>query len=227
MLAEQPPGAPRDHGEVNRGESLIGSRIRYSRGVSDPRRIPRILFAGAVLTVSGLAALADMVGYAKIVDIRAESATTLAEHHHDWSRATEPARFKMITTTKNPFTAENTYSYLRVVDKGSGRELFRAPVPALTQLWISPDSRYVVGISNIQLWNPYQLVVFTRTGRRVLEKAFGGEPWVRQSVTNWIEWYKEPTPTIRLEEGQGWTSVWIEDREGKPRQFRFRTPPEG
>lgn len=167
---------------------------------------------------------ADMVGYSKVSDIRIESDRLVAEHHHDWSRATEPARFKMITTSKDPFTAENTYSYLRVVDKGTGKERFRAPVPALTLLWISPDSRFVVGLSSVKLWNPYQLVVFDASGRRLLAQDFTNDtrPGVSQTTTNAIFWFKEPNPTIRLAESKGSAVLSIEDPLGKIRDFRFK-----
>lgn len=193
------------------------------------RRNPRFATAmGAglvVVVVTAAIALADAVGYAKVSDIREQNEVLVVEHHHDWSRATEPARFKMITTTHDPFTAENTYSWLRVVEKASGKELFRAPVPALTQLWISPDSRFIVGISSIKLWNPFQLVVFTRSGKRVFQKDFTGDAThgIQQSVTNAIWWYRE-NPTIRLEEPGGTggdVHLWIDDRLGKPREFRF------
>ena len=118
-----------------------------------PLRIALPLLAASAL-------LADAVGYRAIVNLREQTDVVVAEHHHDWSRATEAARFKMITTTRDPFTQENTYSYLRLLDRASGRELFKKPVPALTHLWISPDSRFVVGVSNVKLWNPYQIVVF-------------------------------------------------------------------
>jgi hypothetical protein len=184
----------------------------------------RVLFV--LLAAASAAALADAVGYRGIKDVREENAVLLVEHHHDWSSATEPARYKMITTTKDPFTAENTYSWLRVVEKSSGRELFRAPVPALTLLWISPDSRYIVGLSSIKLWNPYQLVVFTRDGRRVFQKDFTADPTpgIQQSETNAIWWFKDPVPAIRIEEGKGGTDLWIEDRLGHPRRFHFTTP---
>src|SRR5262245_11911870 len=107
-----------------------------------PGPLLRRLASAAALFVP-TALLADAVGYAGIKDLKEENDVLRVEHHHDWSRATEPARYKMITTTNDPFTAENTYSYLRVVEKASGHELFRAPVPALTRLWISPDSKYV------------------------------------------------------------------------------------
>lgn len=183
----------------------------------------RLLTAGALL-LSAAAAAADAVGYAGVKDLAEENGVLRVEHHHDWSRATEPERYRMITTTKDPFTAANTYSYLRIVEKASGRELFRAPVPALTFLWISPDSKYIVGLSSIKLWNPYQLVVFTRDGRRLFERDFTGDPSpaVMQSVTNAIWWFKEPAPAMSIEERGGWVELSIEDRLGQPRRFRFR-----
>jgi hypothetical protein len=177
-----------------------------------------VLLNSAALLFASLLAFGDIVSYSKIVDLRAETGVVVAEHHHDWSRATQEARWKMDSTTKDPFTAENTYSYLRLLDRASGRELFKKPVPALTHLWISPDSRYVVGLSNVKLSNPYQLVVFSRSGRRILERSITAASWptVGESVTNWVFWYKEPTPTIRLE-----VTLSIEDRLGTPREFRF------
>ena len=182
----------------------------------------RFVSAGMLLLGAALA-LADAVGYRGIKDIKEENDVLRVEHHHDWSSATEPARYKMITTTHDPFTAENTYSYLRVVEKSSGRELFRAPVPALTLLWISPDSRYVVGLSSIKLWNPYQLVVFTRDGRRLYERNFTDDPSpaVMQSETNAVWWFKDPVPAIRIGESGGQVELTIEDRLGHPRRFRF------
>jgi hypothetical protein len=195
-----------------------------------PIRPSRMLTSGA-WTIVGAAtlllaavALADAVGYAGVVDLRSETGAVVAEHHHDWSRSTEGARFKMISTTKDPFTADNTYSYLRLLDKASGREIFRKPVPALTHLWISPDSRYVVGLSSIKLWNPYQIVVFSRSGVRIFERAVTAASWpgVFESVTNAVFWYEEPSPTIRLEEKQGAVTLSIEDTQGTLRPFRFR-----
>ncbi len=207
----------------HRSDRSDGKRRDLRRG--SLRSIRRSMaFAGVFLACSFL--FADMVGYAKILDIRAESDRLVAEHHHDWSRATEEPRLKMITTTKDPFTAENTYSYLRVVEKGSGRELFRKPVPALTQLWISPDSRFIVGISSVKLWNPYQLVVFDRSGRKLLAQDFTNDtrPGITQSTTNAIIWFQQPDPNIRLTESGGSAVLSIEDPLGKPREFRFRAP---
>jgi hypothetical protein len=150
----------------------------------------------------------------------------VVEHHHDWSRETEAARWKMVSGSRDPFGAENTFASLRVSERKSGRELFSSPVPALTCLWISPDSRYVVGLSNIKLQNPIQLVVFDRSGRRLFAKGLAGQPLpgVFESVTNAIFWYREPTPALRLEEGRDvWATLTVEGREGVELPFRFRT----
>jgi hypothetical protein len=182
----------------------------------------RILLPAIVLLLSSVSALADAVAYSGVVDLRAESGAPRVEHHHDWSRTTETARQAMFSTTKDPFTAANTYWYLRVVHKASGGELFKAPVPALTHLWISPDSRYVVGLSQIKRLNPFQLVVFSRAGRRLFKYDVLENPWpsVMQSVTNAVVWYKEPA-NIRLTEARGNVILSIEDRGGTMREFRF------
>jgi hypothetical protein len=168
-------------------------------------------------------AQADSVGYSKIVDLSAESLTVRAEHHHDWSHATHAARWKMISGDGNPFTAANNYAYLRLHDKMTGTELFRKPVPALSYIWVSPDARYVVGISNIMLWNPYQLVVFSRSGERLLERDLVNVTWpgVSRSVTNWLNWYKEPIPKIGIIDNGVTATLSIEDTRGVPREFEF------
>jgi hypothetical protein len=168
------------------------------------------------------AAHADTVGYDKVVDRSAETDTLRAEHHHDWSSVTHAARWKMISTSKDPF-ADNDYSWLRLYDKTTSIELFRRPVPALTHIWISPDSEYVVGVSNVMLWNPYQLVVFNRTGDRLLERNMVGVNWlgVSRSVTNWIHWYKEPVPQMKIVKEGATATLFIEDRLGVLREFQF------
>lgn len=169
------------------------------------------------------AAHADMVGYAKVVELSVEASTLRAEHYHDWGSASRAARWKMISTTENPFTADNNYSSLRLYDKVTGVDLFRRPVPALTHIWISPDSEYVVGVSNVMLWNPYQLVVFNRTGDRLLERNMVGANWpgVSRSVTNWINWYKEPVPQIKIVKEGATATLFVEDRLGVLREFQF------
>jgi hypothetical protein len=151
------------------------------------------------------AAHADRVAYNGVVDLSIETETLRSEHHHDWSSATPED------------------SSLRLYDKTTGVELFRRPVPALTHIWISPDSEYVVGLSKVMLRNPYQLVVFNRTGDRLLERNMVGVDWpgVAQSVTNWIYRYKEPVPQIKIVKEGATATLFVEDRLGVLREFRF------
>jgi hypothetical protein len=76
----------------------------------------------------------------------------------------------MITGDQNPFRPENTFSTITAREKSGNKLLFSRPVPALSYLWISPDSRYIVGLSNIKLYNPYQLVIFDRAGNLLLKQ---------------------------------------------------------
>ncbi len=116
------------------------------------QRIKR-LGALALMALVSSTAQADYVPYARRVSISAEMGDLRVEHSHDWSNATREAR----TTTNDPFSAENNYSYLELRDKANGAILFHKPAPALTYIWIFPNSKYIVGLSNIKLWNPYQI----------------------------------------------------------------------
>jgi hypothetical protein len=164
-----------------------------------------------------------MIGYSGTANLSAETADVRVEHGHDWSNVTDDSRWKMMSTTKNPFTAENTYSYLELREKATGAVVFRRPVPALSYIWISPDAKYVVGISHIKLTNPYQLVVYSRSGDRLFERDFVGMKLTgaKESVTNWIHWYKEPDPKIAISEHGATATLFIEDRHGGFHQFQF------
>jgi hypothetical protein len=61
--------------------------MKSRRLVPGPFRIALPLLAAGVL-------LADAVGYSAIVDLREQTDLVVAEHHHDWSRATQDARWK-------------------------------------------------------------------------------------------------------------------------------------
>ncbi|HEY7372529.1 MAG TPA: hypothetical protein VIF57_10255 [Polyangia bacterium] len=132
------------------------------------------LAAGAVVA-SPATTRADAKGYDEVRDVVAEDGQLRVVHHHDWSEATRSRRWKMISGDQDPFSPRNDYSWLTVTDKKTGQTLFRSPVPALTQLWISPDSRYVLGLSHVKLWNPYQVVLFDRAGRLLLKRRIEPE----------------------------------------------------
>jgi len=148
--------------------AMLRSR-RHGRWLGAPAAI-----AAAVALTSPPAA-ADRAAYCFIRNETAETTELRAVHHHDWSEATKDKRWKMISGDQDPFRAENDYSTLEVTDRKTGQRLFRAPVPALTRLWISPDSRYILGLSEIKYLNPYQLVLFDREGHLLFRRRIRAE----------------------------------------------------
>jgi hypothetical protein len=191
---------------------------------------PSFIMRLAVMTASlllGLQVRADAVGYSSVYDCSASSDRLVAEHHHDWSENTHDARWKMISTDKDVFNLQNTYSSLTVKDVRNGTQLFSAPVPALSHLWISGDSRFIVGISSIKLWNPIQIVVFSSRGTRLLARQVRSSSFegASESVSNWVHWYKEPVPKISIAPSKDGYALTIERNNGEPRVFEFRDSP--
>jgi hypothetical protein len=116
-----------------------------------------------------------MAGYDQVKDIQVQNGQLLVTHHHDWSYKTRDERYRMISTHQDPFRSDNNYAYIRCIDKMTGHVVFQKPTPSLSYLWISPDSQYIIGLSDIKLWNPYQLVVFDRSGRLILKMHISPE----------------------------------------------------
>ena len=172
------------------------------------------LILSFLLLAAASQARADAFGYAEKRELSVVTKHYIITHFHDWSRATRTDRYKMITTYENPFTPENTYAYIKCVDRATGKLLFKKPCPALTRLEVSPDERFIVGISNVKLWNPYQLVVFSMKGELIKKRSFSGQGVAlteaeqredrqisanfSESVTNWIFWYYEDNPKIQF-----------------------------
>ena len=142
---------------------------------------PSLLILAAL--VSAPRAGADAMAYAGVKDLRASGGNTVAEHHHDWKKHT---------------------AYVRILDATSGKQLLERPSPALTTLWVTPDGRYVVGLSTIKRANPSQLFILSRDGAFVHEEGvlcsdprLGGLPCA-ESVTNAVLWYDSERPEIDL-----------------------------
>jgi hypothetical protein len=126
---------------------------------------------------------ADARAYDGVVDLRASGANTVAEHHHDWKKRT---------------------AYVRILDAASGEKLLERPSPALTTLWVSPDGRWVVGLSSIKIANRTQLFITSRDGAYLREEGvLCADPRLRghrctESVTNAVQWYDREKPEIDL-----------------------------
>jgi hypothetical protein len=113
-----------------------------------------------------LLVLADSHGYNEKKQIVIESDKLIVSHFHDWSDGNKEKRSRVfgLDGLKDPFSSLNDYAYLECRDKKSGSIRFRIPSIALTHIQISPDSRYIVGLSNIKLDNPLQMIVLNSQG---------------------------------------------------------------
>jgi hypothetical protein len=94
-------------------------------------------------------AFSDRIRYRNTVNITIESENYKVEHYHDWSR---------------------NYAYIECINKKTNIAVFRVSSPALTNLFISHDERYIVGLSNIKIDNPYQLVILTIEGEYIKKR---------------------------------------------------------
>ncbi len=131
----------------------------------------RLFMLCVVLLSIERAVLADLGSYEGKPTITVADAKYSVVHYHDWSQ--RDALWKIVELPRRESVRifdrkHNGFSYIKVFDKASGALMLRLPVPALTVLWLSPDSRYLVGLSDVMLWNPYQLVVYALpSGKRL------------------------------------------------------------
>lgn len=107
-------------------------------------------------------AFADAVGYGGVHSAAFDRGTISVKHTHDWSSPKVSKLFLDLPNHQKFFAADNDFAFIEVAR--DGKVLFRSPSPALTLLWVSPDGQIVVGLSDIMLYNPFQLVVWSIDG---------------------------------------------------------------
>ena len=128
--------------------------------------IERPLFIMGCLCFTAIMGIADSHGYNEKKQLVAESDKLIVTHFHDWSDSNRESRLRVLGRHwfKDPFSPLNDYAYIECRDKTSNSVLFKIPSIALTHIKISPDSRYIVGLSNIKFDNPLQLIVLNAQG---------------------------------------------------------------
>jgi hypothetical protein len=110
-----------------------------------------------------ICARADSIAYSGTHEVKVTKDTLTFRHVHNWSSPKVDELYSDLTHHERFFSAANDFAFVELRD--GNRVLFRSPSPALTHLWISTDSQFFVGLSNVMLYNPYQLVVWKRDGR--------------------------------------------------------------
>jgi len=112
---------------------------------------------------------ADFTAYNAKSTISAVSSNFGVVHMHDWSSEKIPALFSDLANHEAFLTDANDFSFIQLFDANQ-KSVFLKPSPALTVIWISPDSKFIVGLSNIMLNNPYQLMIWRIDGTLVYKK---------------------------------------------------------
>jgi len=122
----------------------------------------RRLFLSLLASLPALRAHADSVGYSGIHETSTARGALTFRHHHDWSSPKVRPMFLDLAHHDRFLSQANDFSFVELAD--GDRVLFHSPAPALTRLWISADAQVFVGLSDIKLYNPYQLMVWKRDG---------------------------------------------------------------
>lgn len=132
-------------------------------------RFGQLVFV-SIAIVLATPAFADRVRYSGSKDLTAHSASLIVRHRHDWSLLPVALTFSAGT----PFGVEPSVSSLEF-RTDSGGSVVRISSPPLTFLLVTPDSRYVIGLSQIKAGNDVQLVVFDRDARLLLKRHIAGD----------------------------------------------------
>jgi hypothetical protein len=112
---------------------------------------------------------ADSVAYTGKSTISAVRGNFGVVHMHDWSSEKIPTLFADLTYHEAFLGEANDFSFIQLFDANQ-KSIFLKPSPALTVIWISPDSKFIVGLSNVMLNNPYQLIIWRIDGTLVYKK---------------------------------------------------------
>jgi hypothetical protein len=75
----------------------------------------------------------------------------------------------MIESENQNIFDNNNYAYIEVFNKVTMEKIIHIPSSALTHLYISEDERYIVGISNIKIYNPFQLIILDIINKEIIK----------------------------------------------------------
>lgn len=87
----------------------------------------------------------------------------IVNHSYNWSNREQIRElikddFDLIFSTKNDF------SYISLTDDATAIKEWKRPSPAINNIFITENSEYIICLSKIKYYNPYQLLVIKRSG---------------------------------------------------------------
>lgn len=119
---------------------------------------------------------AERVIYQEIKKWSVKNDHYIVTHFHDWSTFADKKREKVVYVLQNPFSQEeNDYAYIECRETKSNVLIFKIPSIALTYIYLSPLSKYIIGLSKIKVDNPYQMIVLNFKGELILKKHIAVE----------------------------------------------------
>jgi hypothetical protein len=127
----------------------------------------------------------------------AESSSVRVTHDHDVQQVKESG------VPVDGAIRLNLNSTLRIVRKSDNAEIFNQAVPPLTALTSVNDGRYFAGLSNLQtLSAQYNFLLISADGKIVttalITPSSGHCRSVSLTTTNFIRWFNEKAPDVRL-----------------------------
>ena len=87
----------------------------------------------------------------------------IVNHSYNWSNI-ELIKKLIKDDEELIFSENNQFSYIWLTNNATAVIEWKRPSPALTKIFISENSEYIIGLSKIKYHNPYQLVILNRKG---------------------------------------------------------------
>ncbi len=148
-----------------------------------------------------------IVGFISIALVSVLAGDSLWDNHKTW---VESDTHILLLHTKRHHGYPYYSGTLRLISKRGGVVLFEKEAGYLTYIWISPDSKFIVGFSAIKPFydmSGYNLVILNASGEILhKEKIEYGSKYVKNvsvALSEWNEFYDaREDPCIKLECGK-------------------------
>lgn len=149
------------------------------------------------LALNGTVAYADRALRLSTKHLVAESTTVIVTHDHDVREVKVPG---VVAGDRILLDLNST---LRIVRKSDGVEIFNQAVMPLTALTSVNGGQYFAGLSNLQtLSSEYNFILVSEDGQIVtaalVTLTSGHCRSVSATTTNFIRWFSEKAPDVRL-----------------------------
>lgn len=93
----------------------------------------------------------------------------IVNHSHNWSNSDQ---IRKLIKDENDliFSEKNDFSYISLTNDDTAIMEWKRPSPALNKIFISENSEYIICLSKIKYYNPYQVVVLKRSGEIIFRR---------------------------------------------------------